>query len=267
MKTDSLIFSGNATLRKDRITLVGEFQQRADQHANDPELQSHRPRSGDGPLKSMHCLALLLVIGATLTAKEPLIHASEIATLAGERGRACQFDDALKMVHQAVREASTAGGDTAATFQAMLETQERDLRKQSDNVRVATNDVKRLLMGARVESSETRLNQMGVPGCGAQLRTEIIFRRAQAREWVHRSHARTNPRDTLADLHRALALDAELPGLGAAIDDAERRKAAQPCHACRVARKTLITVVVVAAVAAGSFYGYRAYKRYENTHH
>ena len=154
----------------------------------------------------------------------------------------------------------------AATLQARLQAQEHDLRTQSENARAATKDAARLLADARAESSEVRLNQAGVMGCGTQLRTEIVARRSQAHEWVRRARAQTNPKATLADLHRALALDAEIPGLGAAIDEAQRRKAEMPCGACRVARKTLITVVVLAAIGAGSYYGYKAYQRYEKTH-
>jgi hypothetical protein len=130
------------------------------------------------------------------------------------------------MIHQAVREASAVSGDTAATLQARLEALEGDLRTQSEKMRTAAKDARRLLAEARVESSEARLNQAGVPGCGAQLRTEITFRRSQAHEWMRQGQARTNPKATLEDLRHALALDAELPGLGAAIDVAERRKAA-----------------------------------------
>lgn len=217
-------------------------------------------------MKKIHCIALLLAAATTQAAKEPLIHASELATLAAERGRSCQFDDALKMVHQAVREASAVGGDMAATLQARLEAQERDLRRQAENVSGATKDAARFLADARVESAEARLNQAGVLDCGTQLRTEILARRSQAQEWVRRARAQTNPKATLADLHHALALNAEMHGLGAEIDEAHRRKSEMPCGACRVARKTLITVVVVAAVGAGSYYGYKAYQRYEQTH-
>jgi hypothetical protein len=169
------------------------------------------------------------------------------------------------LIHQAVHEATTASGDAAATLQARLETQEHDLRMQSENVRAAIKDAARLLADAKVESSEARLSQAGL-SCGVQLRADILARRSEAREWVFRARAQTNPKAALADLHRASALNAEMPGLGAAIDQAQRLRADLPCGACRAARKTLITVVVLAAAGAGSYYGYKTYQRYELTH-
>lgn len=202
-------------------------------------------------------IALTLVALQASAASDPLIQAGELALLARERARLCRFHDASALLHLAIRETRAAPGDTSATLRARLLAGKLDLKQQSTHARSLVRDTRRFLAAAQAESAAELWLGSGAEACAPGLQADIARRRVAARDWIVLGRSARDPQTALRHFRNAAALNAQSPGLAAAIEQARRSSPRRGRARCATAAKVLLSVFAVAAMGAAGYYTYQ----------
>lgn len=144
---------------------------------------------------------LLAAAAVSASDVDKLIYSSELALQGRERAQACQFEEAISLTKQAIRETSLVQGATAAAFGARLQAQLLGHKRQKDLVKRTRFETLHLLSRGRVEQAATRWFGSGAEPCGSDIQAEIARQRLAAAKTRARTDRSCQICTTTAEIH------------------------------------------------------------------